>query len=48
MAIEKLNTRLKYKTWTNLQINIHNKSHEPWLTRPETQHKKPDHMYINT
>ena len=47
MAIEELTTRLKNKTWANPQINSHKKSHEIWLTRPETQHKEPEHTYLN-
>jgi len=33
MAIEKLTTRLKNKTWTNTQIKNHKNSHEHRLTR---------------
>jgi hypothetical protein len=46
MAIEKLTTRLENKTWTNLQIKNHKKSHELRLIRPQTQHKNPEHMYL--
>jgi hypothetical protein len=41
MAIEKLTTRLKNKTWTNPQIKTHKKSHELRLFTPQTQHKNP-------
>jgi hypothetical protein len=46
MAIEKLTTRLKNKTWTNLQIKNHKKSHELRLIRSQTQHKNSEHMYF--
>jgi hypothetical protein len=34
MAIEKLTTRLKNKTWTNPEIRIHKNSHDLRLIRP--------------
>jgi hypothetical protein len=46
MATEKLTTRLKNKTWMNLQIKNHKKCHELRLIRPQTQHKNPEHMYL--
>jgi len=45
MAIKKLPTRLKNKTWTNQPIKIH-KNHEHRLIRQQTQHKYPEHMYL--
>jgi len=48
MAIEKL--RIDYKdqnkTCTNPQIKNHKKSHGLKLTRPQTQHRKTEHMYL--
>jgi hypothetical protein len=46
MAIEKLTTRLTNKTWTNVQIKNHKKSHELRLIRPQIQHKNPEHMHL--
>jgi hypothetical protein len=46
MAIEKLSTRLKNKTWTRAQIKNHKKSHELRLIRPQTQHKNPENTYL--
>jgi len=43
---EKLTTRLKNKTCTKPQIKNHKKSHELTLIRPQTQYKKPEHMYL--
>jgi len=48
MDIEKLNTKLKNKTWTNPQITNHNKNHELSWIRPQTQNKSPEHMYLNS
>jgi hypothetical protein len=47
-AIEKLEltTRLKTKTWKDLQIKNHKNSHELRLIRPQTQHKNPKHTYL--
>jgi hypothetical protein len=46
MAIEKLTTRLKNKTWMNPQIKNHKNNHELRLIRPQTQHKNPEHVYL--
>jgi len=48
MAIEelKVNCITQNSTWTNPQIKDHKKSHELRLTRPQTQHTKPDHTYL--
>jgi hypothetical protein len=46
MNTEKLNAKLKNKTWTNPQIKNHKNSHELGLIRPQTQHKNPEHMYL--
>jgi len=48
MDIEKLSTRLKNKTWTIPQITNHKKSHELRWIRPQTQHKNPEHMCLNS
>jgi hypothetical protein len=43
---EKLTTRLQNKTCTKSQIKNHKKRHE--LTdQTKTQHKNPEHMYLN-
>jgi hypothetical protein len=33
--------------WTNPQIKIHKNSYELTMIRQQTQHKSPDHMYLN-
>jgi hypothetical protein len=45
MATEKLQitARLKNKTWTNLQIKNHKKSHGLSAIRPQAGHKNPEH-----
>jgi len=43
MAIEKL--KINYKTWT-YQQNKNHKEPWTWITRPQTWHKKPKHMYL--
>jgi len=49
MAVERLKMNYKAlkkkKTWTNPQIKNHTKCHELTLTRPQTQHKKLEHMF---
>jgi hypothetical protein len=45
---KKLTTRLKNKTWTNLQIKNHKKSRELRILKPQTQHKNPEHMYLKS
>jgi len=50
MAVERLKINYKAqkkKNWTNPQIRNHTKGHELTLTRPQTQHKKLEHMYLN-
>jgi hypothetical protein len=41
---EKLTTKDKNKTWTNPKTENLQKSHE---LRPQTQHKYPEHTYLN-
>ena len=51
MAIKKLKMtyKVKNKTWTNSQIKKKNeKSHELKLIMPQTWHKNPAHMYLNS
>jgi len=42
----KLPKRLKNKTWTNPQIKNHKKGHALITTRPQTQHKNPEHTHL--
>jgi len=42
----KLSTKLKNKTWTNLQIKNHKTNHELRLIRPQPQHKCPEHTHL--
>jgi len=39
---------VKNKTWTSPQIKIHKKGRELKLIRPQTQHKNPIHIYLNS
>jgi hypothetical protein len=48
MAIEKLTTRFKNKTWINPPIKNHKKVHELGLIRLHAKHKNPEHMYLNS
>jgi len=38
--------KIKNKTWTIPQIKNHKINHSLTLTRPQTQHKKPEHKYL--
>jgi len=46
MAIKKLPTRLKNKTWINQPIKNHKNNHEHRLIRPQTQHEHQEHTYL--
>jgi hypothetical protein len=46
IGILKINYKAQNKTWSNPQIKNHKKSLEIRLTRPQTQHKKPEHIYL--
>jgi hypothetical protein len=50
MAVEKLeiNYKPQNKTWTNPQIKNNKNCCELRLIRPQTQHRNPDHTYLNT
>jgi len=48
MDMEKLSTILNNRTWTNPQITNHKKNHELGWIRPQTQHRNPEHMYLNS
>jgi len=41
-----INCKAQNKTWTNPQIKNHKKSLEIRLTRRQTQHKKPELIYL--
>jgi hypothetical protein len=47
MAIEKLTTTLKTKTWTNQQNKNYKKGHELGIIKKQIQYKNPEHMYLN-
>ena len=46
IGILKINYKVQNKTWTNQQIKNHVKSLEIRLTRWQTLHKKPEHIYL--
>jgi hypothetical protein len=46
MAIEKLTTRLKNKTWNNPQSKNHKKNQESRLFRSHTQHKNQEYTFL--
>jgi hypothetical protein len=43
-----LNTRLKKKTWTNPKIKHNKMGYELLLIGPQTRHKNPEHIYLNS